>query len=46
MPAVSQAQARKIQLLYEQGKITKAERDRFLKGVKISQLPKRKRKKK
>lgn len=28
-------------LLYRQGKITKAELDDFLKGVKVSQLPKR-----
>ena len=41
MPAKSQAQARKMVMLYKQGKITKAELDRFVKGVKVSNLPKR-----
>jgi len=41
MPAKSQAQAGKMAILYEQGKITKGQRDEFLKGVKVSSLPQR-----
>lgn len=41
MPAKSQAQARKMAILYQQGKISKATLDEYLKGVKVSKLPKR-----
>ena len=43
MPAVSKAQARKLAVLYQQGKISKATMEDFLKGVKVSKLPARKR---
>ena len=39
MPAVSKRQAAKMEMLYEQGKISKATRDEFLKGVDVSALP-------
>lgn len=46
MPAKSQAQARKMAILYQQGKISKATLDEYLKGVKVSKLRKRVPKKK
>lgn len=42
MPAVSKEQYRKMYVLYEQGKITKEELDRFTKGVDFSHLPQKK----
>lgn len=46
MPAKSKAQAGKMALLYKQGKISRATLRDFLKGVKVSNLPKRTTKKK
>ena len=46
MPVKSKVQAGKIAILYKQGKLTKAERDRMLKGVKVSRLPKKVKKEK
>lgn len=46
MPAKSKAQAGKMALLYKQGKISRATLRDFLKGVKVSKLPKRSAKKK
>lgn len=40
MPARSQAQARKMAVLYKQGKISKRTLDEFVKGVKVKTLPK------
>lgn len=41
LPAKSKQQWRKMQLLYRQGKISKAELDRFVKGVDYEALPER-----
>ena len=38
-PAKSQAQFRKMFILYKQGKITKKQLDEFTKGVRYSKLP-------
>ena len=46
MPAKSRAQFRKMYQLYEAGEITKAELDKFTKGVDYRRLPKRKKKSK
>ena len=39
MPAKSKAQAKKIGLLYKQGKVSKRTLDEFLKGVAVGELP-------
>jgi len=43
MPAVSKAQAGKIAAMYQRGEIDRATMEDFLKGVKVSKLPARKR---
>lgn len=40
MPAKSKAQAGKLAVLYKQGKVSKQTLDEYLKGVKVSKLPK------
>ena len=40
MPAKSQAQAHEMAILYRQGKITRKQLDDWVKGVKVSSLPK------
>ena len=45
MPAVSKAQWAKLALLLKRGEITKAQFDRFTKGVSYKRLPERVKKK-
>jgi len=42
MPAKSKSQFKKMFVLYKQGKITKAELDKFTHGVNYRSLPKKK----
>jgi len=46
MPAKSQAQARKIAVLYKQGKVSKKVLNDFDKGISYKSLPKRVKRKK